>query len=135
MAFYVDTSALAKMLNAEPESRAFNTWMRAHSTEVYCSDLVRVELMRVAGRLGEGARVQARTVLSAVSLVAISPAICDTAGLLEPAILRSLDAIHVATALALGDELAGLVTYDDRMAATARELGIPVLAPGRLRLD
>ena len=55
--------------------------------------------------------------------------ILDAAGMLEPAILRTLDAVHLATALALGDDLLEILTYDGRMAEGARLLGLPVLAP------
>ena len=53
----------------------------------------------------------------------------DTAGVLEPRILRTLDAIHVASALAVGDDLVAVVTYDERMAAATQLLGLPVVAP------
>ena len=135
MAYYVDTSGLAKAIHKEPESDAFNEGLLEHDSQVYCSDLVRVELMRVAGKLGENARLQARSIISAISLIAISPAICDAAGLLEPSNVRSLDAIHLATALVLGDGLEGLLTYDERMSNAARELGIRSFAPGLVSND
>ncbi|NMX04505.1 type II toxin-antitoxin system VapC family toxin [Mobiluncus mulieris] len=130
MVFYLDTSALVKALHQEAESVAFAQWMAANAQHCYTSDLTRVELLRVAGRLGAATRVQARAVLDALNLVAISPAICDTAGLLEPATLRSLDAIHLATALQLGDDLEALVTYDLRLGQAAQMLAIPLLSPG-----
>lgn len=61
--------------------------------------------------------------------VQLTPSLLERAALLEPPELRSLDAIHLATALSLGDELDGLVTYDERLARAARERGIPTLAP------
>jgi predicted nucleic acid-binding protein len=59
----------------------------------------------------------------------VSAALLDRAGALEPPTLRTLDAIHVASALALGDELEAIVTYDVRMAAAAEGLGLPLAAP------
>ncbi len=64
-----------------------------------------------------------------MDLVAIDDRMLDAAGVLEPAILRTLDAIHVATALSIGDDLEAVVTYDDRMADAARLLGLPTTSP------
>jgi predicted nucleic acid-binding protein len=64
-----------------------------------------------------------------VDLVAIDDRILDAAGILEPRVVRTLDAIHLATALALGDDLAEILTYDRRMAQGARLLGLPVSSP------
>ncbi len=57
-------------------------------------------------------------------------AVFERAAILEPEVLRSLDALHLAAALELGDDLDGVVTYDGRLADSARSIGIPVLAPG-----
>ncbi|EEJ54088.1 type II toxin-antitoxin system VapC family toxin [Mobiluncus mulieris] len=87
-------------------------------------------LARVTGRLDVAQRGQARAILDALNLVRISSQICDLAGLLEPAVLRSLDAIHLATALQVGDDLEALVTYDLRLGVAAQMGGIPLLSPG-----
>jgi uncharacterized protein len=73
--------------------------------------------------------VQARAVLDSLILVALSTAVCERAAMLEPDLLRSLDALHLAAALEIGDELDAVVTYDQRMAAGAQALGIRVAAP------
>lgn len=130
MVFYLDTSALVKALHQEAESVAFGQWMDANAQRCYTSDLTRVELLRVAGRLGTAERVQARAILDALNLLRISSEICDTAGLLEPIALRSLDAIHLVTALQLGDDLEALVTYDLRLGEATQMLAIPLLSPG-----
>ena len=70
-----------------------------------------------------------REVLATVTTTRLTAAICDTAGRLDPPGLRSLDALHLASALDLGDDLEGLVGYDDRLADGARTLGIQVVAP------
>jgi len=67
--------------------------------------------------------------LRTIDLVAIDDRILEAAGVLEPGALRTLDAIHVATALAIGDDLAEIVTYDERMVEAARSLGLPTIAP------
>jgi len=73
--------------------------------------------------------VQARTVLDSLILMTLSTAVCERAAMLEPGLLRSLDALHLAAALELGDELEAVVTYDQRMGEGARALGISVVAP------
>jgi len=73
--------------------------------------------------------LRAREVLDAVTLLQVTPAVFEDAGRLEPSGPRSLDAIHLASALDLGDNLEGLVTYDDRLAEAAVSNGVAVLAP------
>jgi uncharacterized protein len=68
-------------------------------------------------------------VVSQIAVVEPTEAIRARAAVLEPLTLRSLDALHLATALEIGDELDGLVTYDGRMSAAAETLGLLVLAP------
>jgi hypothetical protein len=75
--------------------------------------------------------VQARTVLESVILLTLSTSICERAAMLEPDVLRSLDALHLAAALELGDDLEAVVTYDHRMAEGAEALGISTIAPSR----
>jgi len=70
-----------------------------------------------------------REVLASVTTTRLSAAICDAAGRVDPPAMRSLDALHLASALDLGDDLEALVCYDDRFADGARRLGIQVLAP------
>jgi len=71
----------------------------------------------------------AREVLDAVTLVRVTSAVFEAAGRLDPSELRSLDAIHLAAALDLGDDLEGLITYDDRLAEAAVSNGVTVVAP------
>jgi predicted nucleic acid-binding protein len=73
--------------------------------------------------------VQARAVLDSLILLTLSTPVCERAAMLEPRLLRSLDSLHVAAALEIGDELEGLVTYDRRLAKSAWALGIGVAAP------
>lgn len=74
------------------------------------------------------AEIAIRALKQRASAVAAGPR-AGTA-LLDPVVLRSLDALHLSTALELGDDVAGLATDDDRMAEAAQDLGITVLAPG-----
>lgn len=125
---YADTSALVKLAVVEAESDALVSWLSG-GVELATSDLARTELVRAVRRAAPAAVGQARDVLTRLLLVRASPAIFDEAARLDPAELRSLDAIHLASALSLGDDLDGILTYDDRLAAAARRFGIPVIAP------
>ena len=85
--------------------------------------------MRAVRRAAPDRLVQARGVLDSVTLLEVTPHIFDEAGRLDPSILRTLDAVHLAAALDLGDDLEALVTYDDRLAEAAVASGIEVIAP------
>jgi len=85
--------------------------------------------MRAVRRVVPDRVLQAREVLNAVTLVQVRPAVFEDAGRLDPSGLRSLDAIHLAAALDLGDDLDGLITYDDRLANAAISNGVAVIAP------
>lgn len=130
MAHYVDTSALVKLVVAEPESEALRTWLAEEDRTPVSCDLARAELMRAVRRAAPGHAVAARAVLDSITLLELSPATFEEAGRLDPDILRTLDAVHLATALDLGDDLAGMVTYDERLATAAAANGVRVIAPG-----
>ena len=129
MAFYLDTSALVKLVVAEAETAALLAWLKAADRAPVSCDLVRTELLRAVRRVAPDRAVQARMVLDSVTLLAVSTAMFEEAGRLDPTLLRSLDAVHLAAALALGDDLEGLVTYDERLADAAALNGLVVTAP------
>ncbi len=129
MAFYIDTSALVKLVVAEAESPALRSWFGADDRDLVASDLVRTELMRVVRRAAPDRALLARQVLESITLIAISTAVFDTAGRLDPVELRTLDAVHLAAALELGDDLEGVVTYDERLADAATAHGIVIVGP------
>ncbi|MDR2452994.1 MAG: PIN domain-containing protein [Bifidobacteriaceae bacterium] len=129
MAYYVDTSALVKLVSAELETPALRSWL-AQGRELVSSDLARAELARAVRRAAPERMAQARAVLDSLTLVSLPGATFEAAGRLPPDIWRTLDALHLAAALELGDDLDGIVTYDSRLAAAARAQGIAVLAPG-----
>jgi uncharacterized protein len=129
LAFYIDTSALVKLVVAEPETDSLRAWLADGERDPVACDLVRTELIRAVRRAAPDRLVQARAVLDAVTLVEVTTKIFEEAGRVDPTVLRSLDALHIAAALDLGDDLAGLVTYDDRLAEGAASNGIPVVAP------
>jgi predicted nucleic acid-binding protein len=129
MAFYLDTSAAAKLVVGEPDSAALAAWAAAHDTQVVSSDLLRTELLRATRRAAPDRMRRARVVLDALTLVGVDTSMFERAATLEPTQLRSLDALHLAAALELGDELDGIVTYDSRLAAAAAGYGVATLAP------
>ncbi|NLG20831.1 MAG: type II toxin-antitoxin system VapC family toxin [Actinomycetales bacterium] len=128
-ALYLDSSALCKLVAQEPESPAIHSLVVSHDGDLVASDLARTEVLRMAGRLDPPRRAEARAVLDALVLVPLLTRITDAAGVIGPPELRSLDALHLATALELGDDLAGIVTYDQRQADAARQLGLTVISP------
>lgn len=130
MAHYLDTSALVKLIVAEPETAVLQAWLAETGGEWVSSDLARTELMRTVRRGAPDQLVRARAVLDSVILVEITTAIFEAAGRLDPAMLRTLDAVHLAAALDLGDDLEAIVTYDERLAAAAQANGVPSIAPG-----
>jgi predicted nucleic acid-binding protein len=128
VATYLDSSAIVKLAIREPESLALRRYLRTKRPLV-CSALARTEVLRALLPAGEQAVNRGRDVLQRLDLVRVNDRILHAAGLLLPSELRSLDAIHLATAQQLGDDLKVLVTYDDRMAAAARQLGFRIVQP------
>jgi predicted nucleic acid-binding protein len=126
---YFDTSALVKLVVAEAESAALIAWLSALDRHPVVSDLARTELVRAVSRAAPERLERVRYVLASVALVQVTPAILQEAGRLRPETLRSLDGIHLATALVLDDELESFVTYDERLADAARFHGLPVTTP------
>jgi predicted nucleic acid-binding protein len=127
-ATYLDSSALVKLAVAEPESAALRRDLRRRSTLV-SSALARVEVLRALLLEGDEGLVRGRAVLARVDLVRMNERVLNAAGALLPLQVRSLDAIHLATAQELGADLGHIVTYDDRMVEAANELGLRTAAP------
>lgn len=128
VAVYLDSSALVKLVVAEAESEALADHLRGHPDRVSCA-LARVEVIRAVRGHGQPAVARARRLLERISLVALDDILLDEAAALSSASLRSLDAIHLAAAQALGVSLAEVITYDSRMAEAAGDAGLAVIAP------
>lgn len=126
---YLDSSAFVKLLVHEPETAALRAYLDSADGRFISSSLLRAEALRALRDQDRGVLVSAREGLRRIDLVAIDDRILDTAGVLDPAVLRTLDAIHIATALAIGDDLEAIVTYDQRMVAAAGLLGLPCASP------
>lgn len=129
MAHYLDTSALVKLVVAEAETPALLAWLKQHARDPVSSDLARTELFRAVRRVAPDRGVRAREVLDSITLITLGTATFEQAGRLDPTILRTLDAVHLAAALSLGDDLDSMVTYDDRLADAAKANGVPVNSP------
>jgi predicted nucleic acid-binding protein len=128
--YYVDTSAALKLLAEESHSRAFAAFYDDHSRASWISSaLLRIEVIRAVGRVMPAALPDARELLLAFDYVTIDDEIVDAAMNEPDRMLRSLDAIHLATARVLGTDLTGVITYHDRLARAAADAGIPVIAP------
>lgn len=129
MAHYLDTSALVKLVVAETETPALLAWLEADDRTPISSDLARTELVRAVRRNAPELATRATEVLDSIILLTLRPSIFEQAGRLSPTEIRSLDAIHLAAALDLGDDLDAIVTYDDRQANAATANGVPVISP------
>jgi uncharacterized protein len=128
--YYIDTSAALKLLAEESHSKAFAAFYDDHTEASWVSSaLLRIEVVRAVTRAMPAAVPDARALLLAFDYVTIDDEVVDAAMNEPDRMLRSLDAIHLATARVLGTDLDGLVTYDDRLANAARDAGIPVIDP------
>ncbi len=127
-ASYLDSSAIVKLAVAEPESGPLRRYLRRRAPYV-SSALARAEVARALLPFGTTAVQRGETVLARIDLVRVSDTVLRAAGSLLPDDLRTLDAIHLATAAELGEDLARVVTYDGRMQAAVEALGLDVAAP------
>lgn len=128
--YYADTSAVIKLLVEETDSKAFAAFYDAHSdAEWVSSDLLRIELTRAVARAMPALLPDARELLLAFSCIAIDDDIVEGAITEPDRGLRSLDAIHLATARILAPELDALVTYDDRLLRAATDAGLVIVSP------
>jgi predicted nucleic acid-binding protein len=127
-ATYVDSSALVKLAVDEPQSGALRRYLRRRRPLV-SSELARTEVLRALLLEGDEGVARGRAVLARLELVRLNDRILNTAGVLLPADLRSLDAIHLATASELGSDLGQVVTYDERMLEAGERLGLKTACP------
>ncbi len=126
---YLDSSALVKLVVAEPETSALMSFLASWPDRV-SSALARVEVLRAVKRAGAGLAVRRRAtrVLARVALVRVDEPVLAAAARLEPPALRSLDALHLATARSIYG-VAGIVTYDRRLGQAASRARLKVWAP------
>lgn len=128
LVWYLDTSAFLKLIVDEQSSTALRTWTSTHD-RLWSSQLLRTEALRAAQHLelDVGSIEEA---LESISLVLPTVGTYASAGHLQPRGLRSLDALHLASALEIGADLDGIVVYDQRLSLAAQEMSIEVVSPG-----
>lgn len=125
---YLDSSAIVKLVSVERETGALRRFLHKQQT-LASSSLARVEVIRAGRQRGPVTLRRARSVLTRISPVRLDDALIEAAAFLDPITLRTLDAIHLASAMAFGDDLEAVVSYDARMRSAADALGLPVVAP------
>ncbi|CAN5773825.1 type II toxin-antitoxin system VapC family toxin [soil metagenome] len=130
--WYLDSSAIVKFAVVEPESAALQAWRDdlGFDDMLMTCELAVAEVLRAVGRVG-GDLTVALAHLDALAQLVLDRDLLLSAGRIEPMGIRTLDAIHLASASAAGEDLVGVITYDERMSDAARALGLPALAPGR----
>ena len=127
---YLDSAAVVKLVHAESESQALRDWLDERAETGWTSSvLVEVESFRALARHAPDAVVRLHPVLDLIDLVDPDPSIRILASTLKPLAVRSLDAVHLATALRIRRRLTAFVTYDKRLADAARGAGLVVDMP------
>ena len=125
----LDASAFVKLIRTEAESDALRQW--ASQRHLVSSALLRTEARRAVADEGSAVRHQCERLLANTDLLELTSAMLDAAGRLPGRNLRTLDAIYLACAQQIGDDLGGLVSYDARQIAVAEALGIATVSPGK----
>ncbi len=127
---YLDTSAIVKLVAAEDQSIALINWLNGHPDENLATSAIgHLELMRAAARTGPDAVALARNVASTIDSLVLTDPIASEAAIIPPAELRTLDAIHLATAHTHRQSLSALCAYDRRLLEAAESQGLPTVSP------
>ncbi|HMO96154.1 MAG TPA: type II toxin-antitoxin system VapC family toxin [Tepidiformaceae bacterium] len=126
---YLDSSALVKLVVQEPESEALARFLGEANLDHASSALAKVEVIRSVRRHGNEVVADARLLLQTALLLPVTDVVLDLAANVDPSLLRSLDAIHLASAQLLGEALTAFVTYDARLAAAATAAGFVAVSP------
>lgn len=125
---FLDSSALVKLVIREAETPALRRYLASRPQRIACQ-LVRTEVPRAVRQFGPRALAKARSVLQRVQIVRLDDELLDAAALIDPAVVRPLDAIHLATAQLLAREIEAVVTYDSRMRPAAERIGLRGVCP------
>lgn len=131
MTIYFDASALAKLILIEDESNALRSWIEERRGSSQLTNVIgAVELQRLSAKVGQHALTAAMQLIAGIDLLELTQSALTFAAALSPPEVRTLDALHIASALECAD-LDAIVTYDLRMAAASAGYGLPVVSPGR----
>jgi len=125
---YIDSSAIVKLVVAEPESKVLRRYLSRRQPLV-SSALARTEVARALLPSGPEAVARGEDAVRRIQLLRVNDRVLSEAGRMQPAELRSLDAIHLASASQLGPSVKHIVTYDERMAEAAKAIGWSVASP------
>jgi predicted nucleic acid-binding protein len=127
---YLDSAAVVKLVHAEPESQALRAWLNERAETGWVSSvLLEIESFRALARYAPEAVTRLHPVLDQIDLIDFSPRIRILAQTIRPVTVRSLDAIHLGTALSIRRSLTSFVTYDKRLLDAAKTAGLPVDSP------
>lgn len=130
---YLDTSAMVKLVTAEQESPALIDWLNANPDENLATSVIgHIELVRAAGRVGAAAVAVAHKLASTIDTLILTDTIAAVAATISPTELRTLDAIHLATAHTHRGGLIALCAYDHRLLEAAASQDLPTVSPGRM---
>jgi len=131
---YVDSSAIVKLIRRESETDALRHFLAGaahnHPVAAASSAIARVEVSRATLRHDLTVSAKASDVFATLRLLSVTDQILAQASHLTPMELRSLDAIHLATAISESNGIVAFLTYDNRQAEAARAAGLPVVSPG-----
>jgi uncharacterized protein len=127
---YLDTSALVKLVVEEEESRSLERWLVYQELPIVTSVIGKMELVRACRRMDPVSVSTAYLLLADLPLVPLTGSVLETAENIGPPALRSLDALHLASAFHLGDALTSFVTYDKRLRDAAVLTDLRVMNPG-----
>jgi hypothetical protein len=127
---YLDSAAVVKLVHSEPESQALRDWLDERAETSWVSSvLVEIESFRALARHAPQAVVRLHPVLDQIDLIDFGPRMRILAQTVQPVTVRSLDAIHLGTALAIRPDLTSFVTYDKRLLDAAAASGLRVDSP------
>ena len=127
---YLDSTAVVKLVHAEAESAALRESLDERAETGWISSvLTEIESFRALARYAPGAVARLPAVLDQIDLISLDPAVRILVQTVRPATVRSLDAIHLGTALHTRQTLTSFVTYDKRLLDAALAAGLPVGAP------
>ena len=126
---YLDSSALVKLVLREAESAALRAWLGSVEVNRTTSELAHVEVLRACRRISEQSVPRAKLLLAGLDLIPTTQGLLEAAALVNPVQLRSLDAVHLAAAVSMRDDLTAFVTYDHRLRAGAEAAKLPISAP------
>lgn len=130
MPYYVETSAVLKLVRDELHTDALREWWHAHDGDgLWSSDLLAVEAERAVSRADGSLLGPMRQILRTIPQLGLDRDVCERACTIGPQTLRSPDALHLSAALELQPSLDGIVTYDERLADAARHHGVTVVQP------